>query len=589
MSSPSARTPESYFAGLRRKDSKNALTTCHGVTDRGRACRRALPSPKNSSKFDGAVVITANDQDPAVFFCHQHKAQADLLHAYEGSVVSIKDRHSLEEAFQTLGLEDVDEEADESPSPAARRPRDEIGIPEPNETVARDFGADPQPKRSTPRKRHSHEKRRRPEETRDSATRPKHSRRRAIEEPPQLQRSSFFSSLIMCCFSDEPLTKKGRDRNDREREKIDAPKPIKFDSKPPEMAHIPRPRMSNKYGQLSSHQPSTADRTLNPIVNLPVHQGFSEPPQVRRRDVPSHRRNDSGIDASEQGRKHRRRPSGGNHRSNQSNNLDIPSRNRPEFQVYTDSAPLKPSRQAYLNHSFAQSDSRQALADQRPMNPRSKSTPDPQQLGRIHGEWPPPLPRQSSDSTRICYAKLLTAMSEPPSKTDAAGYIYIFWQTEMQQTDDETSAVASIISAPAERGLQRQETVLQRRFFQTSASARLAPKDKKTLFLKIGRATNVHQRLTQWKKQCEYDISLLRSYPYEKRSEGPRPMPNVVKVERLIHLHLEMLGQRVKKECRCGTEHKEWFEVGASAREVREVDEIVRNWVKWSLDKFNEE
>lgn len=183
-------------------------------------------------------------------------------------------------------------------------------------------------------------------------------------------------------------------------------------------------------------------------------------------------------------------------------------------------------------------------------------------------------------------------MSEPPSKTDTPGYIYIFWQTEVQQTDDETSAVASIISAPGDRGLQRQETILQRRFFQTSGNARHLAKavaERKTLFLKIGRATNVHQRLTQWKKQCEYDISLLRSYPYERKRGEPKPVPNVVKVERLIHLHLEMLGQRVKKECRCGTEHKEWFEVGASAREVREVDEIVRMWVKWSAEKFGGE
>jgi hypothetical protein len=188
-------------------------------------------------------------------------------------------------------------------------------------------------------------------------------------------------------------------------------------------------------------------------------------------------------------------------------------------------------------------------------------------------------------------------MSELPSRSDAPGYIYIFWQTEVQQTDDETSAIASIISAPQEdRGIQRQETILQRRgFFQETSNSRLTPKsERKTLFLKIGRATNVHQRLVQWKKQCEYEISLLRSYPYERRrkgsgNNGPRPVPNVVKVERLIHLHLEMLGQRVKKECRCGTEHKEWFEVGASAKEVREVDEIVRGWVGWSEERFGGE
>ena len=188
----------------------------------------------------------------------------------------------------------------------------------------------------------------------------------------------------------------------------------------------------------------------------------------------------------------------------------------------------------------------------------------------------------------MTYAKLLTAMSEAPSKTDSPGYIYIFWQTEVEQTEDETSAVATIISAPTmDRGLQRQETILQRRFFQTSANARLPETEKRTIFLKIGRAVNVHQRMNQWKKQCEYEISLLRSYPYDSKGRvSLKQVPNVVKVERLIHLHLEMLGQRVTKQCRCGTEHKEWFEVDATPRGVRDIDEIVRRWVRWSEDKF---
>lgn len=575
MSSPLVKTPESYFAGLRRKDSKNALTTCRGVTDRGRACRRALASPKNSSKYDGAVIITDNDEDPAVFFCHQHKAQAELLHADEGSVISIQGRHSLEEAFRNLGLEDVNEEAAESPFPTPRASHQNIGILEPGHIVAHDYGAESHPERIAPRRN---------EAALDSASKPKASRRKPVDKAKPAKRTSFFSS-IFSCFRDGPVTNKGRERSGREQQRLETPRPVKIESGRPEMVHTTRPSRSGEYEQLHMDH-----RTSNPAVALAGQQILTDTPRIRRRDS-DHRRS-SGADPSEQKRKHRRRPSGGNHRTNQNDNLSTPSRTRPDFQVFNDSTPSKPPRRPYLNPSFAYSDSPQGLTDQRPPILHSKSTPDPQQLGRIHGEWPPSLPRQASDSTRISYAKLLTAMSEPPSKTDTPGYIYIFWQTEVQQTDDETSAVASIISAPGDRGLQRQETILQRRFFQTSGNARHLAKavaERKTLFLKIGRATNVHQRLTQWKKQCEYDISLLRSYPYERKRGEPKPVPNVVKVERLIHLHLEMLGQRVKKECRCGTEHKEWFEVGASAREVREVDEIVRMWVKWSAEKFGGE
>ncbi|QDS70061.1 hypothetical protein FKW77_004305 [Venturia effusa] len=586
MPSPVTKTPESYLVGLRRKDSKNALTTCRGVTDRGRACRRALASPKNSSRYDGAVVITDNDEDPAVFFCHQHKAQAEQLHADEGSVVSIQGRHSLEEVFRNLGLEDVDEEVEASPSPPAKLSRHDIGIPEPSQTVAHDYAADPRSKRTSSRRKRSHGNRRRTGAEPESVLKPEPPRKRPIEDMQPAKKGSLFSSLIMCCFSNEPVPKVGRERSNRQRERLDVPRPVRVDSRKSEMAHTSQPRPSGEH-----RLPNMDYRSSNPAVTLAGQQILAETPspRIRRRD--SDHRHDSGADPSDEKRKHRRRPSGAYRRSSQNNNLNLPSRSRPDFQVYNDSTPSKPQRQPYLNASFSQSDTPPALTDQRPSILHSKSTPDPQQLGRMHGEWPPPLPRQASDSTRICYAKLLTAMSELPSKTDAPGYIYIFWQTEVQQTDDETSAVASIISAPPSQGLKRQETILQRRFFDTSSNARLAPSAskndaEKTLFLKIGRAKNVHQRLTQWRKQCEYDISLLRSYPYERKRGEPRQVANVVKVERLIHLHLEMLGMRVKKSCRCGTEHKEWFEVGASAGSIREVDEIVRGWVRWSEERF---
>lgn len=589
MPSPITKTPESYLVGLRRKDSKNALTTCRGVTDRGRACRRALASPRNSSKYDGAVVITNNDEDPAVFFCHQHKAQAEQLHADEGSVVSIQGRHSLEEVFRNLGLEDVDEEAEASPSPPPRGSRNAFSIPEPSQTAAQDCAADSRPQRITPRRKRSHDNRRKLEAEPEPASKSRPSRRRPTEESRPVKKGGFFSSLLMSCFSDDPVAGKDKYRHGHERERLDAPRPVRIDSRRSEMAQTSRPRLSSEY----VYEQSNMDhRNPNPAVRLAGQQILSETPspRIRRRD--SGRRHDSGAEPLEQNQKHRRRPSGPYHRSSQNNNLDIPSRTTPGFQVYTDSTPTKTPRQPHLSASFSHFDAPPALIDQKPPILHSKSTPDPQQLGRMPGDWPPPLPRQASDSTRICYAKLLTAMSEAPSKTDAPGYIYIFWQTEVQQTDDETSAVASIISAPASQGLKRQETILQRRFFDTSANARLVSAERKdsekekTIFLKIGRATNVHQRLTQWKKQCEYDISLLRSYPYEKKRGEQRQVPNVVKVERLIHLHLEMLGMRVKKSCRCGTDHKEWFEVGASAGGVREVDGIVRGWVGWSVERF---
>jgi hypothetical protein len=556
MSSPfGKKTPESYFSGLRRKDSKNALTTCHGVTSNGRACRRALSSPKNSSKFDGAVVITGNDNDPAVFFCWQHKDQADSANSDEGSVIQLKGRHSLEEAFRSLGLEDVDED-EEPESPPAR-------MPDPLRTVAADYGVADDGARSYSQPTRPLNHRPRGEKYTESPPRPSPRRRRpTATELPRRRETSSWSSLFTCCFTAEEAPRNTRHRDEKPRHRL-------------EPASSPRPEIMKSPKRYEHHPTRSPIKYSSTDLELET----PEPIRIRRREVPTHRRSDSGVAVPRKSVPTSRRTTEGN----------TSHRQRPGLQVYRDAVVEPPPPGPYLHPSSATS-SPQPLSQQRPLNPRSKSTPDPQQLALIHGEWPPPLPRNATDATRIAYAKLLTAMSEAPSKADNPGHIYIFWQTDVEATDDETSAVTSIISAPRlDRGLQRQETILQRRFFQTSANARLTrtPSQKRTIFLKIGRATNVHQRLTQWKKQCEYAVSLLRSYPYDANSdEAVRKVLYVGKVERLIHLHLEMLGQRVKKECRCGTEHKEWFEVDATAKGVRDVDEIVRRWVQWSEERF---
>jgi hypothetical protein len=578
MSTPfSNRTPESYFAGLRRKDSKNALTTCHGVTDKGRACRRALASPKNSSRFDGAVVITDNVEDPAIFFCWQHKDQADTFDkGDEGSVVSIKGRHSLEDAFRSLGLDDVDEE----PEPGSKEPSPSpllAPIPEPSVTVANDHYPAPSHPQHTPRPAgypYERHRRRRSEHERGSYVQngvEKPRRRRSEVQRPEPSKRSF--SLFACCFGAEPSSRSiGRAK--AEREHYPAARPVQTDQQRSYRTDHTRPQMTGRPARPSYQQ-------------MPAQNSPKTPVEVRRKEVSSHRKNDSGVAmAIDKDRYDSRRASDSSPRLYP--RLDVPSQSRSGFKVLHDTSPTPAPRRAYQQAGDPKSDSLLSVPDRIPFKARSKSSPDSQQLQRIHGEWPPSLPRNTTDAMRLTYAKLLTAMSEQPSKTDSPGYIYIFWQTDVEQTDDETSAVASIISAPKlDRGLQRQETILQRRFFQTAANARLPETEKRTIFLKIGRAVNVHQRLNQWKKQCEYEISLLRSYPYESKGKGVvKQVPNVVKVERLIHLHLEMLGQRVSKQCRCGTEHKEWFEVGATANAVREVDEIVRRWTRWSEEKF---
>jgi len=109
--------------------------------------------------------------------------------------------------------------------------------------------------------------------------------------------------------------------------------------------------------------------------------------------------------------------------------------------------------------------------------------------------------------------------------------------------------------------------------------------DKKTMLLKIGRAQNVQRRLQQWTRQCGYNLSLIRYYPYNPSTPNhkdpnqapktPRKVPNVNKVERLIHIELNSIRVTGSGKCSsCGREHKEWFEVEASRDGVKAVDDL---------------
>jgi len=121
------QTPEAL---LGRNDSKNAATTCRGLTSSGRACRRALGTPKSSpvarrkdSGFGGVVAVIEEREDGG-FYCWQHKDQADVrggAERGEGDRVKmrsrasngLKERSSIDTMVQRLGLDAVSEERKE--------------------------------------------------------------------------------------------------------------------------------------------------------------------------------------------------------------------------------------------------------------------------------------------------------------------------------------------------------------------------------------------------------------------------------------------------------------------------------------------
>ncbi|KAK4203011.1 meiotically up-regulated gene 113-domain-containing protein [Triangularia verruculosa] len=198
-------------------------------------------------------------------------------------------------------------------------------------------------------------------------------------------------------------------------------------------------------------------------------------------------------------------------------------------------------------------------------------------------------------------AKLAKELAKPFSDNDDAGYIYIFWLTpESQPLTPAAETARSLLSPPSSRpsGSRTISDMLasfaafidddddDARPRSSNGNGGRSKANKKIL-LKIGRATNVQRRLNEWQRQCGYNISLIRYYPYvpsNSTATTERKVPHSHKVERLVHIELDGLGLRVADRAKCeacGKEHREWFEVEASRKAVEVVDDIVRKWSDW--------
>ena len=258
----------------------------------------------------------------------------------------------------------------------------------------------------------------------------------------------------------------------------------------------------------------------------------------------------------------------------------------------------------------------------RPQNGRVTSLPD---KGKASGKasahtkttsWLPPTLSPQTNSI------LRTELDKPISDADEEGYIYMFWVTPP------TTTTTRGIDAPATRDIAP-SLLPQAEAPENSKSLRPPPQSRSiseairaaqdlnaltsnptptkpgTLRLKIGRTSNVHRRMAEWTRQCSYDLTLIRYYPYTHVVSGSssparvpsthgksqslatmvpgRKVPHVHRVERLIHLELGALRARDLGQCpECGKEHREWFEVEAAKESLRSVDECIRRWISWA-------
>jgi hypothetical protein len=232
--------------------------------------------------------------------------------------------------------------------------------------------------------------------------------------------------------------------------------------------------------------------------------------------------------------------------------------------------------------------------------PLNKTTPAESETAQLLRYIPQTLSPQLTST-------LLKEMAKPISPHDDEGYIYIFWLTPDSLGPAPSSTASSLLTPPSRPDQSRRTSDVLRQYSvkqpqrSRADTARQPPSNdpppRNTIFLKIGRANNVHRRMNEWQRQCGYSLSLVRYYPYTPSTPSPTPspqtspnrrvsdvgrkVPNANRVERLIHL--ELGEQRVMKNCdACGKTHKEWFEVEANKEGVKKVDEVVKRWVEWA-------
>ncbi|KAK3370442.1 meiotically up-regulated gene 113-domain-containing protein [Podospora didyma] len=273
--------------------------------------------------------------------------------------------------------------------------------------------------------------------------------------------------------------------------------------------------------------------------------------------------------------------------------ISPPSRPRPRpVQPPTVSTPPRASWNRPPGQFLAPSPSpcrpRPSLSGQSPgRNSRHSST------ASQTAEYMSLIPQSTSPQTA---SLLLAELAKPVSQQDDAGYIYIFWLTpDTQPSTPPAEAASSLLSpsTPTRPSNARRPSDVLASFAASSDGpnprtlAGSAGTGKKIL-LKIGRATNVQRRLNEWQRQCGYNLSLIRYYPYISSTSPaavPRKIPHSHKVERLVHIELAGRGLRVadqEKCATCGREHREWFEVDATRQAVADVDEVVRRWSDWN-------
>lgn len=288
-----------------------------------------------------------------------------------------------------------------------------------------------------------------------------------------------------------------------------------------------------------------------------------------------------------------------------------PSHVEPAAPTRPPSTPKRPL-QPHIHKSrnpYSQTTSPTTNTPDRPILPRDPSSQTAALLSLIPKTLEPEL-----------VADLLKELAKPISASDLEGFIYMFWLTPSTSPSPSRESRSALLKpaplpfSPRPSPLDRRSSDLIRNYNASSAAAATPGKENSTIFIKIGRASNVQQRMNQWSRQCKHRVTVLRYYPVQSISSSssspfptpqaspnskgtpspaspprstPSKVPHAHKVERLIQL--ELRNSQVEVNCEgCGKVHREWFEVEGSRAEVGRVDAVIKRWVNWSLSSLGD-
>ncbi|MCJ1361378.1 hypothetical protein MMC16_000477 [Acarospora aff. strigata] len=519
-------TPESLLA---RSDSKDPATTCKGITSSGRPCRRSLAisprsSPSPRAAIGGVLAVVPADSneggnaETAVFFCWQHKEQAERVVAEDTKrdvgqkkrTVQLRERTSVETMIDRLGLLEV---GDARPKKTTRDSHDRYSKAFSGKKISLES-----------------EKSRRGSSMTGKEETAQHSARNAalprhIPHQKTGGETNFIVSLFCCVRS-----------MDRE------------DLQPPR----PRPQSHNNLPRRGVH--SKMEKTPGPGHRFSNESAYAEP------EKPLSTRIDRILTEHP--------PTARATTKSAASRVPLPAKTaQPILRPPLHHDP--PSRTQNLLSLIPKTLAPQTTSAL--LSELAKPISDFDEEGYIYMFWltdasstPVPSPRVAA--SLLTSSPTTTSQTQTQTQARRPSAALQDPQTPPRQEAPTYSQGTILLKIGRASNVHRRLNQWSRQCGHDLSLIRYYPYIPTSSPLPLFSSHNPHPNVTQ--------------QPLTPPLTPPHKVQHAHRVERLIHI--ELADKRVKRKCGvCGKEHREWFEVEGTREGVRGVDEVVGRWVRW--------